>query len=346
MVVDLVRLIKTREPQRSDVLHYHALSVLKHDPKRAATSVSLALALTLLSVACTPTSQNPSPDQTSVSSNLQLDKTKHSQQQLAALNIAMIPSQNSQEQIKQRRLIADYLEEKLGLPINIQTPKEYDTAIDLLVEEKVEMAFLGPFSYVKARQRNPQLEPIVAPIDKRTGRPWYTSVIVTNTQSRIDTLEDLKGKRFSFVSKSSTSGYLVASAHFKTMGINPEQDFTAIEYAGSHNKNVDALASGQVDAVCMNKPTYLKAQKSGKLPSDQYKVLWESDPIPKAPIVINRQLPPQLKIDLQKALIDAPEGLVAVSGAKSAGYTLVQNEDYELIRQLQELLELEPDSDR
>lgn len=257
------------------------------------------------------------------------------------LKIAMIPSQNSAEETKQRQLLADYLQEQLELSVTIEVPQDYGAAIDLLVENKVQIAYLGPFSYVKAQQRNALLEPIVAPIDKRTGRPWYTSVIVANTAQGINKLEDLQGKRFSFVSQSSTSGYLVPLAQLKELGIDPQQDFAATSYAGSHNQNLAALTSGAVDAIGINKPTYLNAQKAGELAPEQYKVLWESDPIPNAPIVISSRLPSQFKLALQKALLDAPAGLAALSGAKSDGYTLVEDKDYDAIRQLQATLAIE-----
>lgn len=270
----------------------------------------------------------------------QLKQQKNPDKKLSQLNIAMSPSQSSDEQREKRQLLADYLQEQLGIPVNIEIPQEYDIAIDLIAEGKVQMAYLGPFSYVKARQRNSQLEPLVAYIDKRTGRPWYTSSIVVDTQRGIQTLQDIKGKRVGFVNQSSTSGYLVPAAHLISQKINFDQDFAAIHYAGSHNENVLALESGQVDAIGINKPTFLKAQKSGQLPLEKYQMIWESDPIPNAPIVISRQIPASLKRNLQEAFINAPRDLAALSGAKSDGYTLVQDQDYDPIRKLQKILEI------
>lgn len=289
--------------------------------------ISTLLALIWLSVAC-------------ASENAQ--EQQQNEAQLTALNVAMIPSQDSQEQEAKVKVLADYLQEQLGMPVKIEITENYDQAVDLLVEGKVNIAYLGPFAYVKARQRNDALEPIAAPIEKATGRPWYTSLIVA--QRDIKTVEQLKGKRFSFVNPSSNSGYLAPSAYFKTIAVEPEEDFATVEYAGSHNKNLAALLSGAVDAITINSPTYLKAKEAGLLPEDTYNVLWESDPLPNAPIVINsKQFSPELKIELQKALINAPEGLVDGRGAESTGYTLVQDEDYEPIRRMQEIIEVESD---
>jgi phosphonate transport system substrate-binding protein len=254
--------------------------------------------------------------------------------------MAVIPWQVSAEQEKQLQPLADYLSKTLGKPVKFQITKDYDTSIDLLVTGKVEMAFLGPLSYVKAHLRDPQVQPIVAPIEKTTGRPWYTSAIVVNNASGIKTLKDLKGKRFAFVSKSSTSGYLVPLAHFKDIGINPERDFATVKYAGSHDKAKADLLAGKVDAIADDKRSYLQQQKEGNIDPSKYKIIWESDPIPLSPIVVSSKLPSQLVIDLKKAFVNSPEGLLDPSGSQSAGYTLVEDRDYTPIRKLQERLKL------
>ena len=310
----------------------------EQQPKAILAFLALTLIVTPLNTACTALLQNTAATRVDSPSDAEIEEAPQGEEEISALNVAMIPSRSSEDQAQKRSQLAYYLQEQLGIPVNIQITEDYETTIDLLVSGQINMAFLGPFAYIKAKQRNPELEPIVAPIEEDTGRPWYNSVMITAAQHGIDSLEDLKGLRFSFVNESSTSGFLAPYAHLKAIGIEPAQDFASVQYAGSHNKNIEALIAGEVDAISVNKPTYLEAQQSGKLPAEKYSLIWESDPIPNAPIVISSQLPSKLKIELQKALINAPEGLVAVSGAISAGYTLVQDEDYEVIRRLQTVL--------
>ncbi|NES08069.1 MAG: phosphate/phosphite/phosphonate ABC transporter substrate-binding protein [Okeania sp. SIO2F4] len=238
---------------------------------------------------------------------------------ISQLKIAVIPAVSTEEQQKRIQRLDKYLEQELEIPVEIKLTKDYDTTVDFLVSGQVKMAYLGPFTYIKAKQKNPNLEPIVAHIEKTTGRPWYKSVIVTRKDSGINTVQDLIGKRFSFVNKSSTSGFLVPSAYFKTLGIIPEKDFSAVEYAGGHDKNALALEAGKIDAIAIEKPTYIELENQGLLSEDKYKIIWESDPIPNSPIVISTQLPAEFKTTLKKALINAPEGLVGIGGIESAG---------------------------
>ncbi len=288
--------------------------------------------ISILNGACAGIPDSASEPQTSTTSDIAQTV------KISELKIAVIPSVSTKEQQKRIQRLDEYLEQELEIPVEIKLTQDYDTTVDFLVSGKVKMAYLGPFTYVKAKQKNPNLEPIVAHIEKTTGRPWYNSVIVTRKDSGINTVQDLVGKRFSFVNKSSTSGFLVPSTHFKILGILPEKDFSAVEYAGGHDKNALALADRKIDAIAIEKPTYIELENQGLLSQDKYKIIWESDPIPNPPIVISTQLPVEFKAALQKALIDAPEGLVGIGGIESAGYTLVSDEDYEPVRKLQELL--------
>lgn len=290
-----------------------------------------AIALSIVTAACSAPNPTGSADPNSDSSVAEVKE----------LYIAVIPDRSAETQQEQQQKFAAYLESTLGIPTDFEITPNYETSIQLIVEEKVEMAYLVPFSYIQAKDQNPNIEPLVAHIEKSTGRPWYTGVIVADTSQGIKSLEDLRGKRFGFVSQSSTSGYLVPSAQFQQIGINPEEDFAQIAYAGSHDKNATALAEGNVDAIAIEEKVYQKAIESGELPSDRYTILWQSDPLPNSPLVIRSTLPDKFKLKVRKALIEAPPGLGLVGGDQASGYTSVQDEDYEPIRRIQETLGLD-----
>lgn len=272
-----------------------------------------------------------------LSNNPPQENIKSSTQPTATntLRVAVVPWQSPEVQQKKLQPLADYIQQTTGRSVTFQITKSYESAVDLLAKEEVEIAYLAALTYVQARERNTNLEPIVVPIDKTTGRPWYSSVVVVKSSSGIKSLQDLKGKRFAFVSPSSTSGFLMPMAEFKAKGIEPERDFKEVEYPGSHDKTETALAAGEVDAIADDKSSFLRSQKSGKLSPSAYKVIWESSPIPTGPIVINtKKFPPELVAKLKQALIDAPVGVVDVSGTESAGYTLAKDADFEQIRQI------------
>ncbi|NES07126.1 MAG: phosphate/phosphite/phosphonate ABC transporter substrate-binding protein [Okeania sp. SIO2F4] len=287
---------------------------------------SLLLSISTIAISCTSTSSNKSSEGEKISSpNPPISKP---------LQVAVLPWQSPEKQQEKLQPLAKYLETILKRTVNFQITKNYAEAVDLIVKEEVDMAYLAALTYIKANERNPNIQPLVIPIDRVSGRPWYTSVIVANTAENIETLQDLKGKRFGFVSPSSTSGFLIPMNRLQNADIDPTRDFSKIRYSGSHDKATEDLVNGVVDAVTNDKESFLRGQQSGKIDA-KYKIIWESNPIPAPPIVINtKKFTPEVIEQLQEALIDAPVGVVDVSGTESAGYTLAKDSDFEEVRQI------------
>ncbi|MEB3341432.1 phosphate/phosphite/phosphonate ABC transporter substrate-binding protein [Okeania sp.] len=287
---------------------------------------SLLLCISTTAISCTSTSsQELAPDEKISDSNYPINHT---------LRVAVLPWQSSEGQEEKLEALAKYLGTVLQRPVNFQVTKNYAEAVDLIAKEEVDIAYLAALTYIQAKERNPNLKPLVVPIDRISGRPWYTSVIVANTTKNINTLEDLIGKRFAFVSPSSTSGFLIPMNGLQNANIDPISDFDSIRYSGSHDQAQQDLADDVVDAIADDKASFLRSQKSGKLDTN-YKVIWESNPIPGPPIVINtKKFSPETIKQLQGALIDAPIGFVDVSGTESAGYTLSKDADFEEIREI------------
>ncbi|MBK1986227.1 phosphate/phosphite/phosphonate ABC transporter substrate-binding protein [Sphaerospermopsis aphanizomenoides BCCUSP55] len=282
--------------------------------------------ISAITIGCTPTTDDHASTITKSTSEPVVKKS---------LRVAVIPWQSVEEQKTKLQPLANYLQKTIKQPIIFQITKSYEDAVDLLATEQVDMGYLAPLTYIKCQERNPNIHPLVLPIDQITGRPWYTAVIVANSAQGIKSLKDLKGKRFGFVSPSSTSGFLMPMQAMKAQGIDPTRNFSGIRYSGSHDQAETDLVNGVVDAIADDKASFLRSQKAGKLPTTNYKIIWESYPIPTAPIVINvKKFSPAALSQLREALIDAPVGVVDVSGTKSAGYTLAKDADFEQIRQI------------
>jgi len=286
--------------------------------------------LIVISTGCTTkTSINNQPQQTATSQ-------VSAESVPSTLMIASIASRN--ETPEQLQHLTEYLTKTLKRPVSIQAIKDYNRTVDLLVEEKVQVAVLGPLSYIEAKQRNPQIEPIVAPINKSTGRPWYKSAIIANSASGSKTLDDLKGKRLGFVSKLSTSGYMFAVVHLLGLGFNFDTDFASVQFFKNQEDTLAALLDGKVDAIAINLDIYNQAKEAGKI-NYFYQVIWESEPIPESPIVVTQKLSPQLITELKEAFLSAPIGMLSLAGVPSNGYTLVQDSDYYQVKQVKKQLD-------
>jgi phosphonate transport system substrate-binding protein len=251
-----------------------------------------------------------------------------------AIRISVLPTQNKAEQEKMIIPLDAHLEKVLGQQVDFLIADSYKDNVDMVVDGRANAAYTGAVSYLEILERGVKVEPIAAPIDKFTHRPWYRACIIVPANSSIRTLADLKGKRVAFVSRSSTSGYLMPLAALKQLGI------AKVVFGGTHAKTEAMLEEGKIDAIATNIPSYNKQQALGQLTSQNSRVLWESAPVPHSPFLVSSELPPKMIEKLKEAFLTVPPDLQDIVGTHAQGYTLVEASDYEPIQKLRIQLHL------
>ncbi|NJR76560.1 MAG: PhnD/SsuA/transferrin family substrate-binding protein [Scytonema sp. CRU_2_7] len=162
--------------------------VVESFPNTKATFWISVLAIAIFGTACTPSRESSSATQPNTAQSPASTPNQAGEEQ-ATLTMAVIPWQVSAEQEKKLQPLADYLTQALKRPFKFQITKDYEKAVEALIQGKAELAYLGPSSYIAARIRDPKIEPLVSPINQDTKRPWYTSVIIASKSSGIKTLQ-------------------------------------------------------------------------------------------------------------------------------------------------------------
>jgi len=258
------------------------------------------------------------------------------------LKMGLIPADDAQEMLRNYQPIVEYLEEKLGMEVELTVTTDYAAAVEAMKYKHIDMAWFGPFSYVLAADVA-GAEAIVNGVRSETGKSTYKTVIVTRADSGIETLGDLKGKSFAFVDPASTSGNLIPRKLLLENGIEPDEDFSTFYYAGTHNAVELAVANGNVDAGADSDNSYYRMLGEGQIDPEVNVIIYESEPIPGSPIAVRGGLPEELKSAIQQALIGMDEQTIhKVSGwGNIERYQAVQDSDYDVIRQTAEILGLD-----
>jgi phosphonate transport system substrate-binding protein len=142
-------------------------------------------------------------------------------------------------------------------------------------------------------------------------------------------MNDLKGKRFAFVAKESTSGFIVPKNMMAQAGIQWDNFFAETFFLGSHPRVTDAIIAGSVDAG--STWDFNLAQAIAKH-GDVFKVLVDSEKIPNLGIAVHPTVPPAHRRIIQQTLTQIdPEKL---KGLSAAGYVVRAPESYDRIARL------------
>ncbi len=159
----------------------------------------------------------------------------------------------------------------------------YDALVEAFVTHEVDLAWNGPLAYVKIRRRLKDPCKVVAMRDIDVG---FTTHFVTQTDSSIQCLEDLAGKRFAFGSQGSVQAGLLAYYYLKHGGIHPEQDLGQHTFheerppTAQHDEVavVELVAAGDYEAGAVSGYTLKKLRAKGRFPEERVRVFWSSPP--------------------------------------------------------------------
>lgn len=187
----------------------------------------------------------------------------------APLRIGMIPDVNPGRIVRDSRPLVDYLSRETGRRIELTVPTNYATVVESLVNQTVDFAYLGAFTYVQANRRAG-----VVPVVQRVEDRNFHSLFVTHPGSGIRTISDLEGKRFAFGDVNSTSGHLMPWYFLRQQGHDPRRFFGQVLYSGGHDATALAIANGKVDAGAIDETVYRKLLEKGIISKRKVSVFW------------------------------------------------------------------------
>jgi phosphonate transport system substrate-binding protein len=191
------------------------------------------------------------------------------------LRISAIPDESPTELQRKFKPLGDYLAKESGMKVEFTPVTDYAAVVEALATKKIDMAWLGGFTYVQTKIRtNGTANPII----QRAEDEKFTSVFIVPTDSTLKTLGELKGKTIAFGSPSSTSGHLMPRYFLMQAGVNPDKDFKNIAFSGAHDATVAFVASGKADVGALNASVWQKLNETNNPNALKAKVLSTTPP--------------------------------------------------------------------
>ena len=245
------------------------------------------------------------------------------------LRVTTIPEEAATEQIRKFGPLTKYLERTVGMKVDFVPVNDYPAAVEALVNKQVELVWFGGFTYVQAQIRSGGK---IIPIAQREEDTSFRSVFITQTNSGIKRLADLKGKQVSFGSPSSTSGHAMPRSFLLDAGIDPEKDFKRVAYSGAHDATIAAVVNGRVDAAALDITVWRKFVSENKVDTTKVDVFYTTPPYFNYNWSVHADMPAPLREKITAALLNLnmnnPEGKEILTLNRATKYIPTKPENY------------------
>lgn len=162
------------------------------------------------------------------------------------------PNESTPEREASRQAIIELVSKAIDRPIVQQLTTDYAIGIESMVNGNAAISWLGAQAYVVASNREPKIQAVAVHTEESASLDdaKYYAMLAVNSENYEEfkengevSLNRLKGRRFSFVSNSSTSGFVVPSSiisnHFGVSADDlleggRDKVFSDVLFGGSH----------------------------------------------------------------------------------------------------------------
>lgn len=259
------------------------------------------------------------------------------------LTFAIIPTEESVAELQLYKPVTDRLGKVTGKKIQFFMPTSYASVVEGLLSKFIDVAVLGPYSYVIASSKDPTIE-VFATYAKRAGHmqeegPGYKAALITKKGGKFTSIESLKGTTLGLTDPGSTSGNLFPRVVFsKNVGGDLDKYFGKVVYTGSHELSTVAVDKGKVDAAFVATHRFDNVVNKGEVKLENFNVLWKSPPIPQDPFVYRATLCDDIKEKIRATFLGLSASNAGekrfLDNVKSNKFVPMTTKDYDVIRTL------------
>ncbi len=250
------------------------------------------------------------------------------------LKFGVIPLEAPAAMHRRFQPLTEYLTQSLGRKVDLVVGLDFMQTLRDLEDGVTDLAFLTPTTYIEAHQKYGALLLVKA---LRKGLPYTHAAIVARSGEGIERLEDLRGKRFAFGDRMSTSSYLIPRSMLAEAGVLLE-DLKDHAFLGHHDDVARAVLAGEYDAGGLMEST------AGKFLEQGLKVLKTSAEVPEFNICASKSLDAGTLESIKKALIALDrrnaghEQVLTMIDKDYTGFAFAEDGDYDGVRRLMHLI--------
>lgn len=274
-------------------------------------------------------------------------KAEKGEEKLDKLTVQFVPSQNADTLEAKAKPLEKLLSDELDIPVEVSVSTDYNTIIEAMASEQVDVGFLPPTAYVLAKEKgaaevllqaqrygvNDDGSPTEELVDS------YKSIFIVNKDSDIESVADLKGKKIGYQNVMSSAGFVWPAATLLEAGIHPLKDVKPVTLKG-HDQAIISLLNGDVDAAVTFQDARNVVVKDYEDVFEKTRIIEFTEPIPNDTITVRPEIDDKMKKTITDAFIAIgkdDEGREIIREIYShEGYVESKDSNFDMVREYEE----------
>ena len=258
------------------------------------------------------------------------------------LLIGLIPEQNLFRQMERYEPLGEYLSRKTGTKVTFKILPRYGNIIDSFKSSGLDGAFFGSFTYTLAHAKV-GVEVLARPVALDNTSTYY-GMIFARKDSRIRTARDMKGKRFAFVDKATTAGYLLPLDYFHKYGISNYEEFLKEAYfTGTHEDAISDVLNRKADIGAAKNTVFQRLAMADPRIMKELVVLERSPDVPENALALRKDIDASVRDLLKESLLTMhldPDGKKVLERFGALKFIETTNKEYDVVRKYAEDIHL------
>jgi len=240
--------------------------------------------------------------------------------------LSMLPRYSSEEILKRITPLAKHFSS--DTQVEPYLTSNFDQYLKGLNSGVIEVGYQNPYIYTLASKKH---EVIAMAIKGKSGDK-FRGIIITRVGGQIGSLDELKGKKVSYVGPTSAGGFLSQKLTLMQAGIDVEEDIELVEAVENKQENVIfAVYSGDVDAGFIRESALSRVKKF--VPPSAITVIKRTAWLPNWALSVKRSLPEEFKSELKHKLSQMKKNHPVLKALKVNGLRPADDSEYDSVRQ-------------
>lgn len=223
--------------------------------------------------------------------------------------------------------LATLLGQVLEQPVKISLSPTFDDLELRMKSGQIDIAFITPTQYPFVSNT---MEAVAIAADPTDGAR-LRGLVITRSDSMIQSPSDLKGRSAAIVSEKSAGGYLSQKVALEAMHVDTAKDMRIQVVADNKQENVVlSVFMGEADVGFLREDALHIADKY--VHPRQIRVIMHGAWLPNWCIVVNRSLTPQAKTRVRTALLELKTGNPVLMALHANGFVAGTDSDFDVYR--------------